>query len=123
MIFMWSIYYLLVSSLFIFSFLQYTFPDERSASIGTWILTLFIFFTPALQGIVDAYVFFEKKIFSHGSGMLPISGEDSELDRTDSSVMIGQQRFPVQTCNRQVKAIGLYLAVLFLSYCLAVHIG
>jgi hypothetical protein len=57
-------------------------------------MTLFIFLCPSIQGFVDAFVFFENRIrcLRGVAGMEPLIGtEDSELDRTAGSVMIGKR--------------------------------
>ena len=75
---------------------RYYFKDTSAfQTIQSWVATLFIFLSPSIQGFVDAYVFFDSRlrccrIFDR-LDMQRLSAEDGELDRTGSSVMIGNE--------------------------------
>ena len=84
--------------------------DEVDNDELSWLLTLFIFLCPSLQGLVDAFVFFDGRLrfcrwFSSGAGMERLNTSESEsLDRSNgsrTSDFTGQRRGPSTTQTAQ----------------------
>ena len=66
--------------------------DETSVDEFSWLLTLFIFLSPSIQGFVDAFVFFDGRLrfcrlgFLGGAGMERVNTSESDsIDRSNGS--------------------------------------
>ena len=75
---------------------QFYFSDDQTnADEFSWLLTLFIFLSPSIQGFVDAFVFFDGRLRFCRFGFFIGTGVESDSDRGNNSRisdLMGQRR-------------------------------
>lgn len=76
-------------------------PYETDQSAFSWFMTLFIFIVPSIQGLIDAYIFFESRIVSRKPRSNSFNNQDDRTDAHTIAPPIGSQARGLMNSGRK----------------------